>query len=262
TLSRRLNLCYVDFVAAARPDRVLTGVPGRPGGGTSLSYQLVIRGGTVVDGTGGSPFRADVGIMGGQIAEVGRVSDRGDREIDAAGLYVTPGFVDGHTHFDAQIFWDARGLSSCLHGVTTSVMGNCGFTLAPTPPSQKELAIRSIERAEDISRQDLMLGVPWTWDTYADYLRAVDALPKGINYAGYIGHSALRGYVMGERAFTEQATDEDLAAMRAEIADALQAGAIGFSTSRISQHRTVDDGPVASYVATWDEVATLAGVLG
>jgi N-acyl-D-aspartate/D-glutamate deacylase len=226
-----------------------------------LSYQLVIRGGLVIDGTAGVSFQADVGVTEGRIAEVGRVRDRGDREIDASGLYVTPGFVDGHSHFDAQIFWDGRGVSSCLHGVTTTVMGNCGFTLAPTPPSQMDLAIRSIERAEDISRQDLMVGVPWTWDTYADYLRAVDALPKGINYAGYIGHSALRDFVMGERAFTELATDADVAAMQAEIADALRAGAIGFSTSRLAQHRTVDDGPVASFVASWGEVAALAGVL-
>jgi N-acyl-D-aspartate/D-glutamate deacylase len=227
-----------------------------------LSYQLVIRGGTVIDGTAGSSFTADIGVAAGRIAAIGRVRDRGDQEIDASGLYVTPGFVDGHTHFDAQIFWDARGLSSCLHGVTTSVMGNCGFTLAPTPAARKDLAIRSIERAEDISRRDLMLGVPWTWTTYADYLRAVDGLPKGINFAGYIGHSALRDFVMGERAFTETASEEDVTAMRAELADALRAGAIGFSTSRLAQHRTVDDGPVASYVASWEEVAALAGVLG
>jgi N-acyl-D-amino-acid deacylase len=227
-----------------------------------LSHQLVITGGTVIDGTGGDRFQADVGISNGRVVEIGTIRESGDREIDASGLMVAPGFIDAHTHFDAQIFWDGRGNSGCLHGVTTSVMGNCGFTLAPTSAAHKDLAIRSIERAEDISRQDMLLGVPWTWNTYAEYLQAVDAIPKGINYAGYIGHSALRDFVMGERAFTDVATDDELASMRAEIADALRAGAIGFSTSRIAQHRTVDDGPVASFVATWDEVLALASVLG
>src|SRR6516165_5953667 len=230
--------------------------------GGPLMYDLVIRGGTVVDGTGSPRFRADVAVAAGRVATVGAVPERGQEEIDASGLLVTPGFIDGHTHFDAQIFWDPLGNCASLHGVTTCVMGNCGFTLAPTPAATQDLAMRSIERAEDISRQDMLTGVPWTWNTYADYLDAVDALPKGINYAGYIGHSALRDFVMGERAFTETATVEDMTAMRAEVADALRAGAIGFSTSRIAQHRTVDDGPVASYVASWDEVAALAGTLG
>ena len=227
-----------------------------------MAYDLVIRGGTVIDGSGTPRAVADVGISGGRLATIGRVAGRGDEEIDATGLFVAPGFIDGHAHFDAQVFWDPLGNCASLHGVTTTVMGNCGFTIAPTSAGDKDLAIRSIERAEDISRQDMLVGVPWTWRTYADYLNAVDALPKGINFAGYVGHSALRCFVMGERAYTELATPEDIAAMRAEVEAALRAGAIGFSTSRLSQHRTLDDGPVASYVANWAEVAALAGVLG
>ncbi|MBO0730260.1 MAG: amidohydrolase family protein [Acidimicrobiaceae bacterium] len=227
-----------------------------------MAYDLVIRGGTVIDGSGADRKRADIAVMGGQIAEIGAVRDGGVRELDASGLMVTPGFIDGHTHFDAQIFWDGLGQSASLHGVTTCVMGNCGFTLAPSPAEKKDLAIRSIERAEDISREDMMVGVPWTWNTYADYLQTIDGLPKGINFAGYIGHSALRDFVMGERAFTDPATDEDIEAMQAEIRDALRAGAIGFSTSQIAQHRTVDDGPVASKVGSWNEVFALARVLG
>jgi N-acyl-D-aspartate/D-glutamate deacylase len=227
-----------------------------------MAYDLVIRGGTVIDGSGDPRRQADVGISAGRVVTIGPIAESGEEEIDATGLFVAPGFIDGHAHFDAQIFWDSLGNCSSLHGVTTTIMGNCGFTIAPTPASSKDLAIRSIERAEDISRQDMLVGVPWTWRTYSDYLDAVDNLPKGINFAGYVGHSALRCFVMGERAYTDQASPEEIAAMRAEVEAALRAGAIGFSTSRISQHRTVDDGPVASYVASWEEVEALAGVLG
>jgi N-acyl-D-amino-acid deacylase len=227
-----------------------------------MRHELVIRGGTVIDGSGGPRLVADVGIDGGRLTTIGPIAERGDREIDAAGHFVAPGFIDGHAHFDAQIFWDALGNSSSLHGVTTTIMGNCGFTLAPTAAERKDLAIRSIERAEDIARDDMLVGVPWTWRTYPEYLDAVDGLAKGINFGGYVGHSALRCFVMGERAYTDQAGPEEIEAMRAEVEAALRAGALGFSTSRISQHRTLDDGPVASYVAGWDEVAALAGVLG
>ena len=227
-----------------------------------MTYELVIRGGTVIDGSGGERFRADVAVANGRVAKVGTVPEQGDEQIDASGMFVTPGFIDGHTHFDAQVFWDPLGNCASLHGVTTCVMGNCGFTLAPTPASTQDLAIRSIERAEDISREDMRIGVPWTWNTYADYLDAVDALPKGINFAGYIGHSALRAFVMGERAFTDKATDDDIARMRSEIRAAMRAGAIGFSTSQLAQHRTIDDGPVASFVGGWEEVARLTSVLG
>jgi len=227
-----------------------------------MSIDLVIRGGTVVDGSGAAGRTGDVAVNDGVIVGVGVVEGHGRQEIDATGMLVCPGFIDGHAHMDAQIFWDPLATPVSMHGVTTLVMGNCGFTLAPVQPGTEELAIRSIERAEDISRGDLEMGVPWGWRSFSDYLDAVDATPKAINVAGYIGHSALRTFVMGERAYHDAATGDDLARMGQELTDALAAGAIGFSTSQISQHRTVDDEPVASYVGGWDEVEHLAGVLG
>ena len=166
--------------------------------------------------------------------------------IDAEGQVVAPGFVDGHTHMDAQIFWDPLGTSSCWHGITSVVMGNCGFTLAPCAEADKHLVVRNLQRAEDISAGAMDAGIKWSWTTFPEYLDCVDRLPKGINYAGYIGHSALRTYVMGERAFEAGATEDDLRAMERELRDALRAGAIGFTTSRSPSHETPDDRPVAS----------------
>ena len=227
-----------------------------------MAYDIVIRNGTIVDGSGAAPYTGDLGIVGDRIAEIGTVDERGDTEIDAEGHIVTPGFVDGHTHLDAQIFWDPLGTPVSSHGVTTVVMGNCGFTLAPCRESEAYLALRSLERAEDMSAEVLAAGVPWQWETFREYLDVVDGLPKGINYAGYIGHSALRTYVMGERAFSEPATDDDLALMCREVDDALRAGAVGFTTSRSPNHETSDDRPVASRLADWSEVQRLAGVMG
>jgi N-acyl-D-aspartate/D-glutamate deacylase len=227
-----------------------------------MAYDLVIRNGTVIDGTGAPGFRADVGIVGDRIATVGVIDEPGATEIDADGHVVTPGFVDGHTHLDAQICWDPLGTPVSSHGVTTVVMGNCGFTLAPCREPEAYLALRSLERAEDMSAEVLATGVQWRWETYREYLDAVEALPKGINYAGYVGHSALRTYVMGERAFSEPATDDDITAMRGELDDALRAGAVGFTTSRSPNHETSDDRPVASRLADWSEIERLVGVLG
>jgi N-acyl-D-amino-acid deacylase len=227
-----------------------------------MPYDVVIRGGTVVDGSGLGSFRADVGVAEGRIAEVGRISERGRDEIDADGHVVTPGFIDGHTHMDAQVFWDASGSSSCWHGITSAVMGNCGFTLAPVHSGQRALVVRNLERAEDIDPAALAAGIDWNFETFPEYLDAVDKLAKGINFAANIGHSALRTWAMGERAFEERATAEDLELMAGQLADALRAGAIGFSTSRIAHHQTSDDRPVASRLASWDEVVALVGVMG
>jgi N-acyl-D-aspartate/D-glutamate deacylase len=227
-----------------------------------MAYDLVIRNGTVIDGSGRPRYRADVGVTGDRIVALGKLRERGSEEIDAEGMIVSPGFVDGHTHMDAQVFWDPLGTCSSWHGVTTVVMGNCGFTLAPCREAEMDLAMRSLERAEDIAREAMLAGIDWQWETFADYLGAVDRTPKGINYAGYIGHSALRTYVMGERAFEQAANDEDLAAMEREVEAALRAGAIGFSTSRSANHATSDDRPVASRLASWDEVSALVGVMG
>jgi N-acyl-D-amino-acid deacylase len=227
-----------------------------------MSFDTVIRNGTIVDGTGLAPYRADVGIVDGRIAEIGRIKARGDTDLDADGHVVTPGFIDGHTHMDAQVFWDDLGTNSCWHGVTTVVMGHCGFTLAPALPDARELVVRNLERAEDIAPAALAAGIDWTWTSFAEYLDTLDRIPKGINYAANIGHSALRTYVMGERAFEGEATDDDLAAMKAELSDALHAGAYGFTTSRTVHHQTSDDRPVASRLASWEEVVQLVEVLG
>ena len=167
---------------------------------------------------------------------------------------MTPGFVDGHTHMDAQVFWDPIGSCSCYHGVTSVVMGNCGFTLAPCREAEADLVFRNLERAEDIARESMLEGIRWRWETYPEYLDVLDALPKGINYAGYVGHSAVRTYVMGERAFSEPANEDDLARMTAIVREAVQAGAMGFTTSRSPNHQTSDHRPVASRVASWEEV--------
>ena len=163
---------------------------------------------------------------------------------------------------DAQIFWDKLGASSCYHGVTTAVMGNCGFTLAPCSEADADFVFRNLERAEDLSRDAMKAGIKWEWETFPEYLDVIDKLEKGINYAGYIGHSALRTYVMGERAFSEQATESDLLKMKKEVQKALLAGAIGFSTSRTYNHLTSDDRPVASRIADWSEVSYLVNAMG
>ncbi len=230
--------------------------------GVGMRYDLVIKNGWVLDGSGLPRYRADVGVSGGRIAAIGRIREPAREVLDADGQVVTPGFVDGHTHMDAQIFWDPLGTSSCWQGVTTVVMGNCGFTLAPCAKTDRHLVMRNLERAEDIAAEAMEAGIEWRWTTFAEFLDAVESLPKGINYSGYLGHSALRTYVMGERAFEQPAGEDDLAAMERELRDALRAGAIGFTTSRSPSHETPDGRPVASRVATWDEVRRLVGVLG
>jgi N-acyl-D-amino-acid deacylase len=227
-----------------------------------VAYDLVIRNGTVVDGSGLGSFRADVGILDDRIAFVGRITERGSHEIDADGHVVSPGFIDGHTHLDAQVFWDATGSSSCWHGVTSAVMGNCGFTLAPVRSDERALVVRNLERAEDMDPAALAAGIEWSFETFPQYLEAVDRLPKGINFAANIGHSALRTWAMGERAFDSQATEADLAVMKGQLAESIRAGAVGFSTSRSEHHETSDNRPVASRLAAWDEVVQLVGVMG
>jgi len=227
-----------------------------------MPYDLVIKNGTVIDGSGLPRYRADVAVRHGRIAAIGRIREAAREVIDADGQVVTPGFVDGHTHMDAQVFWDPLGTCSCWHGVTTVVMGNCGFTLAPCGKPERHLVVRNLERAEDIAAEAMDAGIDWTWTTFPEFLDRVEGLPKGINYAGYIGHSALRTYVMGERAFEKEAGEDDLRAMERELRDAIRAGAIGFTTSRSPSHETPDRRPVASRLASWDEVRRLVGVMG
>src|SRR6266481_2707261 len=227
-----------------------------------MPYDLVIKNGTVIDGSGLPRYRADVAVRHGRVAAIGRIREAAREVIDADGQMVTPGFIDGHTHMDAQIFWDPMGTCSCWHGVTTVVMGNCGFTLAPCGKPERHLVIRNLERAEDIAAEAMDAGIDWAWTTFPEFLDRVDTLPKGINYACYIGHSALRTYVMGERAFEEPASEDDLRGMERELRDAIRAGAIGFTTSRSPSHETPARRPVASRLATWDEVRRLVGVMG
>lgn len=225
-------------------------------------HDLVIRGGTIVDGSGLSAFSADIGIRDGRIAHIGRIEPDDCESIDASGCIVTPGFIDGHTHLDAQINWDPMMSCSSWHGVTTVVMGNCGFSIAPCRTGEQDLVVRNLERAEDISAAAMAEGIRWNWQTFAEYMVTLESLPRGINCAANIGHSALRTWVMGERAFSEEANETDIAAMRAEVRDALRSGAIGFTTSRTRNHETSDDRPVASRLAAWSEVQALVGVLG
>jgi N-acyl-D-aspartate/D-glutamate deacylase len=227
-----------------------------------MAYDLLIKNGWVVDGSGLPRYRGDVGVRDGRIAAIGRLRESAREVIDAEGQVVAPGFVDGHTHMDAQIFWDPLGTSSCWHGITSVVMGNCGFTLAPCAKEDRHLVIRNLQRAEDIAAEAMEAGIDWRWTTFPEFLDTLDSLPKGINYSGYIGHSALRTYVMGERAFEQAASEADLAAMEGELRNALMAGAIGFTTSRSPSHETPDSRPVASRMASWDEVRRLVGAMG
>ena len=228
-----------------------------------MSYDLIIKNGMIVDGSGGARYRGDVGVKGGKIARIGKLDGEITEEtLDAEGHVVTPGFVDGHTHMDAQVFWDQLGSCSCYHGVTTTVMGNCGFTLAPCRESEADFVFRNLERAEDISRSAMLEGINWDWETYPEYMAAVDKMPKGLNYAGYIGHSALRTYVMGERAFEEEANDDDMEKMKNAVKEAVTAGAMGFSTSRSPSHLTSDDRFVASRIGADEEVRDIVMAMG
>ena len=226
-----------------------------------MSFDLLIKNGTVVDGSGMPRFKADVGVKDGKIAEIGRIKAPAEKTVDADGMIVAPGFIDGHTHMDAQVAWDPLGSCSCWHGVTSVVMGNCGFALAPCKPEAREWFAQCLEAVEDIPTEAMLAGINWNWETFPEYLANVEALPKGINYASYIGHSALRMYTMGERALDQEANDDDLAAMAHAVREALKAGAMGLSTSRASTHIRPDGGPVASRIGNWHEIQVLVDAM-
>lgn len=218
---------------------------------------LLIKGGTVVDGSGAKRFASDVGISAGRIVSVGRIRDQARRVIDAHGLIVAPGFIDGHTHMDAQVMWDAPGTCSCYHGVTSVIMSNCGFTLAPCKPADREWYASCLSYVEDIPAAAMANGIDWTWETFPEYMAAVERRPKGLNYGMYVGHSALRMYVMGRRALTDEANEEEIRAIARLVQEALRAGAVGVSTSLTHTHLTPEGTPVASRQASWKEIEAL-----
>jgi N-acyl-D-aspartate/D-glutamate deacylase len=222
-------------------------------------FDLVIRGGTVVDGTGGQPFEADVAMAGGRIARIGKVDGAGAEEIDARGKLVTPGFVDIHTHYDGQAVWSDRLSPSSSHGVTTAVGGNCGVGFAPCRPEHRELLVSVMEGVEDIPEVVMTEGLTWAWESYPEYLDAIAARPHDIDFASQIPHSAVRVYVMGQRgADREPATADDLAKMQAIVREAIGAGALGFATSRLVIHKTGQGDPIPTWGAAEAELEAMA----
>ncbi len=224
------------------------------------AHDLVVRAGTVVDGTGGPRFTADVAVDDGVITEVGRVSGTGSREVSADGLVVAPGWVDIHTHYDGQVLWDPLLASSSAHGVTTVVFGNCGVGFAPSRPEHRDWLVGLMEGVEDIPGDVLNEGIDWAWGSFTDYLAILDRLPLAVDIAAQVPHAALRVYVMGERGedYAEEPTSDQISEMAAELRRALAAGAVGFSTSRSELHKGVDGRITPSYGASSAELFGIA----
>ncbi len=229
-----------------------------------MDFDLVIRGGTIVDGTGGPGVRGDVGIRDGRIVAVGEAKGAAGQTVDAGGLVVAPGFIDVHTHYDAQVMWDRMLTISPWHGVTTVVMGNCGFGVAPTRPDHRGLIMRTLEKVEGMSLAALEagLGEKWPFETFPEYLDAVERRGTALNVAVLLGHTPLRLYVMGEDATERPATTDEIARMRTLVREAVDAGAIGFATSKASTHIGYAGKPVPSRAAQFAEIEALAGALG
>ena len=201
-----------------------------------MPHDLVIRNGNLIDGTGDAPFRGDLAIDGDTITALGRVDERGREEIDAGGHAVTPGFVDVHTHLDAQIAWDPDLTPISWHGVTTALIGNCGVTFAPVRPHDAPRLANMMETVEDIPATAILEGLPWDWEGYGGYLDALERMAPAVNVAGLVGHCAVRFYVMGERAVDEQPSEAELARMAEVVGESIRDGAVGFSTSRLRGH--------------------------
>lgn len=224
------------------------------------NFDLIIRGGTIADGSGGEPFTGDVAITDGRIAAIGEMAGEAAQEIDATGKIVTPGFVDVHTHYDGQCIWGEELSPSSSHGVTTVVMGNCGVGFAPCRADDHDMLINVMEGVEDIPGVVMAEGLPWDWETFPEYLDRLDAGQRDIDVAAYLPHSPLRVYAMGERgARQEAANDDDLAEMRRLAKEAIEAGAIGFATSRLSIHKTADGGSIPTFDADVRELSEICG---
>ena len=227
-----------------------------------MATDLVIRGGSVIDGTGSPAFTADIAVEGDRIVEIGKVDSRGKKEIDADGQIVTPGFVDIHTHLDAQLAWDPIASSSCWHGVTSVVLGNCGVTFAPVSKDGATVLAEMMESVEDIPAESILNGLSWNWSSYGEYLDEVASLPKGVNVGGMVGHCAVRLAAMGERSLDETpATLEDIEIMVPMVKEAMDAGALGFSTSRTFLHKVPDGRFVPGTHATAEELLAFAEVM-
>jgi N-acyl-D-aspartate/D-glutamate deacylase len=232
---------------------------------TSEHYDLIIRGGTLIDGTGSPRREGDVGIRDGRIAALGDVQGSAENELDASGLVVAPGFVDIHTHYDAQILWDRNLTVSPWHGVTSVVMGNCGFGVAPTRPEHRDLIMRTLENVEGMSLEALRAGLgedDWPFESFPEYLDAIEARGSAINVAALVGHTPIRLYVMGHASTEREATEEEVAQMRTIVAEAIEAGAVGLATSKAPPHMGYDGRPVPSRLAAFEEVLALAEPLG
>ena len=227
-----------------------------------MSHDVVIRGGSVVDGTGAEPYSADIAIDGDTITEIGKVAEKGKDEIRADGLNVSPGFVDLHTHLDAQIGWDPQVTSVSWHGVTTALLGNCGVTFAPCRASDREFLAGMMETVEDIPKNAILHGLPWNWESYGGYLDALEALGPSINIAGLVGHCAVRFYVMGERAVEEPATDHEVRQIAELAGQSVKEGAVGFSTNRLPGHRLPDGRSIPGTFADRDELRAVAREVG
>ncbi len=225
-------------------------------------FDMVIRGGEVVDGTGAASFAADVAIKDVKIAEIGMVADSGAEEIDAMGKIVTPGFVDIHTHYDGQAVWAQRLSPSSSHGVTSVVGGNCGVGFAPCRPEHRDLLVSVMEGVEDIPEVVMTEGLTWDWETYPEYMNAIEKRPHDIDFASQIPHSAVRVYVMGQRgADREPATADDLAKMQAVVREAIGVGALGFATSRLVIHKTGHGDPIPTWQSAETELEAMAMAL-
>jgi N-acyl-D-amino-acid deacylase len=226
-----------------------------------MTHDVIIRRGTVVDGSGGEPGVADITIDSGLITTIGLADGRGAAEIDAAGALVTPGFIDLHTHFDAQVAWDPFLLPSSQHGVTTALMGNCGMTFAPLRPGEQRQLADMMEAVEEIPADSIESALPWTWESFGEYLDFVERCRPALNVAGMVGHCALRFYVMGERAASEHPSPDEIDELARLTADALRSGAAGFSTSRFPGHKLLDHRAVPGTYAGRDELEAIAGSL-
>src|SRR4051812_12566513 len=221
-----------------------------------------VKGATIVDGSGDSSYVGDVGVRDGRIVAVGQVTEDAAETLDATGLVVAPGFIDNHTHYDAQIFWDPYATPSDVHGVTTVLGGNCGFTLAPLRPDDGDYVRRMMARVEGMPLEALENGVDWSWETFADYLDAVERRGVAVNAGFLVGHCALRRYVMGPDAIGNEANEEQLEAIVSLLHDGLDAGGLGFSTRLSSTHSDGDGKPVASRSASKEELLALCRAVG